>query len=76
VLLLTGQKVPVATIGTVLYDTADFFYYYDQKVRYTGQRKPRMICAEDEWVLENHDGIMMLDSLLGTPATALFSNRK
>ena len=65
-----GQKVPVATIGTVLYDKeGNPFTIKKGKIR--GQESHGMICAEDELGLgESHDGIMVLDPDLvpGTPA--------
>jgi phenylalanyl-tRNA synthetase beta chain len=64
-----GQKVPVATIGTLLFDKeGNEFKISKGKIR--GQESFGMICAEDELGLgENHDGIMILDSELapGTP---------
>jgi phenylalanyl-tRNA synthetase beta chain len=64
-----GQKVPVATIGTNLFDKeGNEFQIKKGKIR--GQESHGMICAEDELGLgENHDGIMILDASLkaGTP---------
>lgn len=59
-----GQKVPVATIGTILIDKeGNEFQIKKGKIR--GQESHGMICAEDELGLgENHDGIMILDSTL------------
>ena len=69
-----GQKVPVATIGTVLYDNeGEAFTIKKGKIR--GQESHGMICAEDEIGLGNsHDGIMVLDPSLqpGTPAATVF----
>ncbi|MFV8355202.1 phenylalanine--tRNA ligase subunit beta [Flavobacterium sp. XS1P32] len=69
-----GQKVPVATIGTILYDaTGAAFTIKKGKIR--GQESHGMICAEDELGLgESHDGIMILDETLapGTPAATVF----
>ncbi|MCL6462846.1 MAG: phenylalanine--tRNA ligase subunit beta [Flavobacterium micromati] len=69
-----GQKVPVATIGTVLYDaTGVAFTIKKGKIR--GQESHGMICAEDELGLgESHDGIMVLEDSLqaGTPAATVF----
>lgn len=69
-----GQKVPVATIGTVLYDKeGESFTIKKGKIR--GQESYGMICAEDEIGLGNgHDGIMVLDESLqvGTPAATVF----
>lgn len=66
-----GQKVPVATIGTLLIDKeGNEFQIKKGKIR--GQESHGMICAEDELGLgENHDGIMILDSTL--KAGTLFS---
>ncbi|MDN3673342.1 phenylalanine--tRNA ligase subunit beta [Flavobacterium branchiarum] len=70
-----GQKVPVATIGTVLYDkTGASFIIKKGKIR--GQESHGMICAEDELGLgTGHDGIMVLDEALapGTPAAEVFN---
>ncbi|SHG38887.1 phenylalanyl-tRNA synthetase beta subunit [Flavobacterium micromati] len=69
-----GQKVPVATLGTVLYDaTGVAFTIKKGKIR--GQESHGMICAEDELGLgESHDGIMVLEDSLqaGTPAATVF----
>ncbi|NRT10452.1 phenylalanine--tRNA ligase subunit beta [Flavobacterium sp. 14A] len=69
-----GQKVPVATIGTVLYDKeGGSFTIKKGKIR--GQESHGMICAEDELGLgESHDGIMILDNALvpGTKASEVF----
>ncbi|MGZ9675717.1 phenylalanine--tRNA ligase subunit beta [Flavobacterium sp. GNP001] len=69
-----GQKVPVATIGTVLYDAnGEAFTIKKGKIR--GQESHGMICAEDELGLgDSHDGIMVLDDALipGTAAATVF----
>jgi len=69
-----GQKVPVATIGTVLYDKeGEAFTIKKGKIR--GQESHGMICAEDELGLgTSHDGIMILDETLipGTLASEVF----
>lgn len=69
-----GQKVPVATIGTVLYDKeGESFTIKKGKIR--GQESHGMICAEDEIGLgTSHDGIMVLDESLqpGTSAATVF----
>ena len=69
-----GQKVPVATIGTVLYDKeGESFTIKKGKIR--GQESHGMICAEDEiGIGTSHDGIMVLDQSLqpGTPAATVF----
>jgi phenylalanyl-tRNA synthetase beta chain len=69
-----GQKVPVATIGTKLFDKeGNAFEIKKGKIR--GQESHGMICAEDELGLgESHDGIMILNEDLkpGTPASKVF----
>jgi phenylalanyl-tRNA synthetase beta chain len=69
-----GQKVPVATIGTKLYDKeGKSFEIKKGKIR--DEESHGMICAEDELGLgDSHDGIMVLDSSLspGTPAAKVF----
>ena len=55
-----GQKVPVATIGTILYSGEESFKIKKGKIR--GEVSEGMICAEDEIGLgESHDGIMVLE---------------
>ena len=70
-----GQKVPVATIGTILYDKESKpFEIKKGKIR--GEESHGMICAEDEIGLgTSHDGIMILDSKLepGTLVSAVFN---
>ena len=69
-----GQKVPVATIGTVLYDKEGAAFTI-KKGKIRGQESHGMICAEDELGLgESHDGIMVLDDTLipGTAAAQVF----
>ncbi|KRD10417.1 phenylalanine--tRNA ligase subunit beta [Flavobacterium sp. Root901] len=69
-----GQKVPVATIGTVLYDKEDVEFTI-KKGKIRGQESYGMICAEDELGLgSGHDGIMVLDENLvpGTKASEVF----
>ena len=68
-----GQKVVVATIGTVLYDGDESFTIKKSKLR--GEPSEGMICAEDEIGLGSaHDGIMVLDenAVPGTPASEYF----
>lgn len=69
-----GQKVLVATIGTILYDDkGDSFKIKKGKIR--GEESHGMICAEDELGLgESHDGIMVLenDVKVGLPAAEVF----
>jgi phenylalanyl-tRNA synthetase beta chain len=71
----TGQKVPVATIGTTLYDKeGKSFEIKKGKIR--GEESHGMICAEDELGLgDSHEGIMVLDENLtpGTPAAKVFN---
>lgn len=69
-----GQKVIVATIGTVLYSGDESFTIKKSKIR--GELSMGMICAEDEIGLGNsHDGIMVLapDAVVGTPAKTYFN---
>nr|WP_315239950.1 phenylalanine--tRNA ligase subunit beta [uncultured Flavobacterium sp.] len=69
-----GQKVPVATIGTILYDKEDGEFTI-KKGKIRGQESHGMICAEDELGLgTGHEGIMVLDEALkpGTPAADVF----
>lgn len=69
-----GQKVPVATIGTILYNKeGNPFEIKKGKIR--GEESHGMICAEDELgVGDNHDGIMILsqDLIAGTEASKVF----
>lgn len=69
-----GQKVPVATVGTTLYDAnGEGFTIKKGKIR--GEESFGMICAEDELGLgTDHDGIMVLSKKLkvGTPAAKVF----
>ncbi|GAA4272322.1 phenylalanine--tRNA ligase subunit beta [Aquimarina gracilis] len=56
-----GQKVPVATIGTKLYDDKGKEWTI-KKGKIRGEESYGMICAEDELGLgKSHDGIMVLD---------------
>ena len=69
-----GQKVPVATIGTTLYDKEGVAFSI-KKGKIRGQESHGMICAEDELGLgESHDGIMILDNSIaaGTTAASVF----
>ena len=68
-----GQKVIVATVGTVLYDGDEKFTIKKGKIR--GEESLGMICAEDEiGVGTSHDGIMVLpsDTPVGMPAKEYF----
>ena len=69
-----GQKVPVATIGTKLYDKEGVAFQI-KKGKIRGQESHGMICAEDELGLgTSHEGIMILDNSLkvGTTAASVF----
>ena len=70
-----GQKVAVATVGTLLYSKeGEAFKISKSKIR--GEVSHGMICAEDELGLGNdHDGIMVLDAacLVGTPCSEVFA---
>ncbi|NVO20421.1 MAG: phenylalanine--tRNA ligase subunit beta [Bacteroidetes bacterium] len=69
-----GQKVPVATIGTVIYKGDESFTIKASKLR--GEPSEGMICAEDELGLgDSHAGIMVLDEKaeIGTHAADYFS---
>jgi phenylalanyl-tRNA synthetase beta chain len=70
-----GQKVPVATIGTKLFDKEGVEFEI-KKGKIRGQESHGMICAEDELGLgTSHDGIMILDATLkpGTPCAKVFN---
>ena len=59
--LNAGQKVPVATVGTMLYDKDESFKIKKSKIR--GEVSEGMICGADEIGLgDKTDGIMVLDS--------------
>jgi phenylalanyl-tRNA synthetase beta chain len=65
-----GQKVPVATIGTTLYDDKGVGFKI-KKGKIRGEESYGMICAEDELGLGlGHDGIMVLDEALKVGASA------
>ncbi|WP_320018126.1 phenylalanine--tRNA ligase subunit beta [Labilibaculum manganireducens] len=69
-----GQKVVVATVGTVLYDGDESFTIKKSKIR--GEISLGMICAEDEiGVGTGHEGIMVLpaEAVVGTPAAKYFN---
>ncbi|WP_292889447.1 phenylalanine--tRNA ligase subunit beta [Nonlabens sp.] len=70
-----GQKVPVATIGTTLYDDKGEAWKI-KKGKIRGEESHGMICAEDELGLgTSHAGIMVLDENLevGTLLKDVFS---
>jgi len=69
-----GQKVMVATVGTVLYKGDEQLTIQKSKIR--GEVSIGMICAEDEIGVGNdHNGIMVLnqDAKPGTPASDFFN---
>lgn len=69
-----GQKVVVATVGTVLYSGEESFTIKRSKIR--GVESCGMLCAEDEiGVGSGHDGIMVLppDTPVGLPAKRYFN---
>ena len=71
--IAVGQKVPVATVGTWLYDDDNKFKIKKGKIR--GEESVGMICGEDELGLgEDTDGIMVLDikAKVGMPASDYF----
>ncbi|PKA96575.1 phenylalanyl-tRNA synthetase beta subunit [Flavobacteriaceae bacterium MAR_2009_75] len=71
----TGQKVPVATIGTTLY-TPEGEAWKIKKGKIRGEVSEGMICAEDELGLgSSHDGIMVLNERLkpGTLCSEVFT---
>ena len=70
-----GQKVPVATIGTELYD-AEGNAFQIKKGKIRGEESFGMICSEVELGLgTNGDGILVLEDKWapGTPAATLFN---
>lgn len=71
----TGQKVPVATVGTTLYDEEGKPWQI-KKSKIRGEVSMGMICAEDELGLgKGHDGIMILEEDLkpGTAVSEVFN---
>lgn len=69
-----GQTVPVATIGTKLYDKEGKSFEI-KKGNIRGEESAGMICAEDELGLgDSHEGIMVLDNTIkaGTPLAEVF----
>jgi phenylalanyl-tRNA synthetase beta chain len=68
-----GQNVPVATVGTRIYQGDKSFEIKEAKIR--GEFSEGMICAEDELGLgHSHAGIMVLDldAVIGMPAAEYF----
>ncbi|MGL5318831.1 MAG: phenylalanine--tRNA ligase subunit beta, partial [Bacteroidales bacterium] len=69
-----GQKVVVATVGTILYDGDSSFTIKRSKIR--GVESLGMICAEDEiGIGHSHDGIIVLpeNAVVGTPAKEYYN---
>jgi len=68
-----GQRVPVATVGAMIYKGEESFAIKAGKLR--GEPSDGMICAEDELGLgDSHEGIMVLDenALVGSSAAEYF----
>ncbi|MEL6654505.1 MAG: YtpR family tRNA-binding protein, partial [Bacteroidota bacterium] len=66
-----GQKVAVATVGTVLYPFGSDDPLKIKKGKIRGEVSLGMICAEDELGIgTDHDGILVLDekATIGSPA--------
>jgi len=69
-----GEKVLVATLGTMLYNADEPWKIKKGKIR--GQLSEGMLCAEDELGLgAGHDGILLLpkETIVGTPAAEYFN---
>lgn len=67
--IAAGQKVPVATIGTIVFKGNESIEIKKSKIR--GELSEGMICAEDELGLGNsHEGIMVLDKSAKTGTLA------
>ena len=69
-----GQKVPVATIGTTLYDEKGEAWPI-KKGKIRGEASYGMICSEKELGLgQSHEGIMVMqdDLIPGTPVAEIF----
>lgn len=69
-----GQKVVVATVGTIIYSEQGSFEIKKAKIR--GELSEGMICAEDEMGIgTSHDGIMILpeNTKIGIPASEYFN---
>ncbi|SHG07050.1 phenylalanyl-tRNA synthetase beta subunit [Salegentibacter echinorum] len=72
--IAAGQKVPVATIGTTLYDETGKEWPI-KKGKLRGEASYGMICSEKELGLgESHEGIMVMqdDLVPGTPVADIF----
>lgn len=73
--IATGQKVAVATVGTLLYDK-DENSFEIKKSKIRGEVSLGMVCSESELQLgTDSDGIMVLDQELipGTPCAEVFN---
>ncbi len=69
-----GQKVVVATLGTILYNGDESFTIKKSKIR--GVESIGMICAEDEiGIGTSHEGIIVLpaEAVPGTPAKEYYN---
>ncbi|MFT6334964.1 MAG: phenylalanyl-tRNA synthetase beta chain [Saprospiraceae bacterium] len=69
-----GEKVLVATLGTILYNADEPWKIKKGKIR--GQLSEGMLCAEDELGLgAGHDGILLLpkETKVGTPAAEYYN---
>ncbi|HSI69339.1 MAG TPA: phenylalanine--tRNA ligase subunit beta [Gillisia sp.] len=72
--IATGQKVPVATIGTTMYDDKGQPWEI-KKGKIRGEASEGMVCSESELGLgTSHDGIMVLQDDLkpGLPVSDIF----
>lgn len=72
-----GQKVPVATAGTLVFKGDEKVEIKRSRIR--GELSEGMICAEDELGMgTGHEGIMVLDNdaIPGTPASQYFKIEK
>ncbi|GAB4252741.1 MAG: phenylalanine--tRNA ligase subunit beta [Vicingaceae bacterium] len=71
-----GQKVMVATVGTVLYPENKKEGFKISKSKIRGEVSEGMVCSEKELgISENHEGIMVLpnDTPIGIPASDYFN---
>lgn len=72
--IATGQKVPVATVGTVLYDEKGESWEI-KKGKIRGEASLGMVCSEKELGLgQSHEGILVMsdDLVPGTPVAEIF----
>ena len=73
--ITVGQKVPVATVGTTLYDEKGAAWEI-KKGKIRGEESLGMVCSESELGLgSSHAGIMVLqdDLIPGTPVSEIFN---